>query len=210
MRYLIKLDEPSVLKNNKKKWAEDWLLDETNPTKKYRYRHHTIKNLLKIETGFKCIYCESNIGHNTPGDIEHIFPSSKFKHQHFEWGNLTIACTECNRRKNDYFEFGLEFLNPYLDKDIEELIIHFGPIVSWKTGNVRAEITIKTLELNSTKRLQLVLRKTEKIEELNNLRERIHSTSDKGLKRILELQLEDMSNKQAEYSGMVKELLSKL
>ena len=88
---------------------------------------------LKEETGFKCVYCESKIGHNTPGDIEHKIPSSKDEDQHFAWNNLTIACTECNRRKNDYYVIGNEFLDPYSD-DVENVLEHHGPLVYWKNS----------------------------------------------------------------------------
>ena len=132
MRFLEKLSQPVVLLTNNIIWLNEFILDRDNKTKRYRYRHPDIKSQLKVETGKKCIYCESKIGHNTPGDIEHIIPTSRDVNQHFIWENLTIACTECNRRKNDYYERGTEFLNPYLDNNIENQIQHRGPIVEWQ------------------------------------------------------------------------------
>jgi hypothetical protein len=84
MRCITKLDEPEILKNNKQQWLQDYICDEDNSYKKYKYRHADIKQRLKDETGYKCVYCESKIGHNTPGDIEHKEPSSKFRDKHFE------------------------------------------------------------------------------------------------------------------------------
>lgn len=208
MRHISKLAEPNVLSTNKTNWLTEYKADKTNVTKKYRYRHSDIKGQLKDETGFKCIYCESKIGHNTPGDVEHIIPSSKNEDMHFEWENLTIACTECNRRKNAYYEQGEEFLNPYTDNDLEDLIEHFGPIVNWRNGHVRAEITVKILELNKPTRVQLILRKIEKIEDTNTLIERYISEQNPTLKQIHKLQLEQMTLVDAEFSGMVKSLIS--
>lgn len=208
MRHISKLAEPNVLSTNKKNWLKEYKEDKTKFSNKYRYRHVDIKSQLKTETGFKCIYCESKIGHNTPGDVEHIIPSSKNEDLHFDWNNLTIACTECNRRKNDYYVQGEEFLNPYTDNDFEDLIEHFGPIVNWKNGHARAEITIKILELNKPTRVQLILRKIEKIEDTNTLIERFIAEQNPTLKQIHRLQLEQMTLVDSEFSGMVKNLIT--
>lgn len=207
MRTLIKEDIPAVLDENHVDWLTEWLADKTNKTKKYRYRHTDIKTTLKTETGYKCVYCESKIGHNTPGDVEHMIPSSKDESQHFIWENLTIACTECNRRKNAYYEEGEEFLNPYVDIPIEDLIEHYGPIVNWKNGQARAEISVKILELNVSTRSELISQKIQKIEDLNNLIERYQSETNPMLKKIHELNLESMCDNKSEFSGMVRTIL---
>ena len=134
MRRLAKQPIPTLLIMNSAAWLADYLLDLSSPTKKYRYREAEIKNALREETGWKCVYCESKIGHNTPGDVEHKIPSSKDRTLHFEWSNLTIACTECNRRKSDYYEENNGFLDPYAD-DVEEVLLHLGPLVYWKPGD---------------------------------------------------------------------------
>lgn len=208
MRSLIKLNKPQILADNEVTWLSQYKSDKTNPLRKYRYRHHDIKSRLKEETGYKCIYCESKIGHNTPGEVEHKIPSSKVEDLHFTWENLTIACTECNRRKNDYYEIGMEFLDPYVD-NVEDLIQHHGPVTFWQPGNPRAEISIRTLELNSYKRTDLIARKIEKMEEVSNLYERYLSQADPVLKLILHAQIHEMRNSLSEYSGMVNDVLEK-
>jgi hypothetical protein len=62
VRCLEKLSCPSVLINNQQNWLEKYLQDKNNHTNKFRYRHPDIKEQLKAETGWKCIYCESKIG----------------------------------------------------------------------------------------------------------------------------------------------------
>ncbi len=207
MRSLDKENIPQILNDNHINWLTAWLADKANKTNKYRYRDPEIKTTLKIETGYKCVYCESKIGHNTPGDVEHMIPSSKDETKHFIWDNLTIACTECNRRKNAYYEEGEEFLNPYIDKPIEDLIEHYGPIVNWKNGQTRAEISIKILELNNDTRSELISQKIQKIEDLNNLIERYQTEHDPMLKKLHELSLRSMSEVKSEYSGMIKTIL---
>ena len=208
MRSILKLRKPQVLEDNEDVWLSDYKLDKSNKTKKYRYRHKDIKETLKNETGFKCVYCEAKIGHNTPGDIEHKIPSSKCTDKHFLWENLTIACTECNRRKNDYYQKAAEFLDPYTD-EVDELVEHHGPVVSWKAGNERAEISVRTLQLNSWARRSLIIDKIEKIEAVNNLHERCLGTANIVLKQLLEKQLLEMTAVDSEYSGMVIEILRK-
>lgn len=207
LRNLQKMAEPEVLATNHAAWLQQYRTDKTNSTKKYRYRHQDIKQQLKEETGHKCVYCESKIGHNTPGDIEHKVPSSKDESQHFVWFNLTIACTECNRRKNDYYVVGNEFLDPYSD-DVEAMLEHHGPLVYWKSSNARAETTIRTLELNGYSRQQLIERKINKIEEFNNLIERFLSNGG-ALKMLLWRQIEEMIDKKSEYSAMLLETVEK-
>lgn len=208
MRAISKKPKPQVLVDNEDSWLTAFKADQLNSTKKYRYRDKQIKEALKEETGYKCVYCESKIGHNTPGDIEHKVPSSKNVDLHFTWSNLTIACTECNRRKNDYYEEGAEFLDPYSD-DVDQLVEHHGPIVYWKSGSTRAEITIRTLELNSKNRVPLILNKMEKIEEVSNLFERFESERNATLKSLLKRKLIAMTQADSEYSGMILEVLSK-
>lgn len=202
MRNLQKLTIPEVLKDNAADWLKEYLADPENQTKRYRYRNPDIKDTLKDETGFKCIYCESKIGHNTPGDIEHKIPSSKDRTKHFDWDNLTIACTECNRRKNDYYEKGDEFLDPY-NEDVESKLRHLGPLVYWMPGHNRAENSVRILELyEAENRLPLVIRKAEKLEDVSNQVERAFAAAS-PLRDLLLIRLRKMASVKAEYSAMV-------
>lgn len=202
MRKLTKAKEPSVLSENRQKWLNDLKVDRTSAYRRHRYRHPDIKSALCSETGHKCVYCESKIGHNTPGDIEHKIPTSKDVDSHFKWENLTIACTECNRRKNDYYEAHEGFLDPYID-DVEAMLIHHGPVVSWAPGHRRAEITVKILGLFGPERLQLFFRKLEKLQQVADLLERHNEVSDQALRMVLQQQLTAMRDSSEEYSAMV-------
>jgi uncharacterized protein (TIGR02646 family) len=202
VRCLKKLECPSILAENHKDWLQKYL-KKRNDTNRNRYRRSDIKEQLKAETGYKCIYCESKIGHNTPGDVEHKKPSSKAIELHFDWENLTIACTECNRRKNDYFNDENCFLDPYND-DVESMIEHHGPFVTGVTGNRQAEISIKILELN--KRSPLILMKFEKLNDFAHLIERWHQ-AEGVLKGLLWKDIEERVDRFSEFSGMLLSVL---
>ncbi len=206
MRKLAKLAIPDLLAQKASNWLNEYKNDQGNSTKRYRYRDQAIKSTLKNETFNKCVYCESKIGHNTPGDVEHKIPTSKNIDLHFDWNNLTIACTECNRRKNDYYSASDSFLDPYLD-DVEDLVLHLGPVVSWKNGDSKAEISVKTLELHSNARENLISRKIEKIEELNNLVERYNKETNPTLKKIHKKGILRMMEISSEYSAMIISIL---
>ena len=206
MRCMVKLAEPDVLRDNGAQWLQDFLLDTKNKTNKYRYRHSDIKTALTNETHDKCIYCESKIGHNTPSDIEHKVPSSKDRSKHFMWANLTIACTECNRRKNDFYLQQDGFLDPYTDP-VDDYLHHLGPIVTWKPGKERGELFVTTLELCSPERMRLVAQKIEKFAQLQHVLERYVSAPAGPLREMLKRQLGEMAGPKAEYSAMVRDAL---
>ena len=134
---------------------------------------------------------------------------SKVCHDIFVWDNLTIACTECNRRKSDYYDVNCMMLNPYVD-DVEEMIVHLGPFVTWQVSNDRAEITIRKLELDSCTRIELIGRKREKIEEVKNLLERIEGVLGGALRELLELKLGELTSVRAEFSAMAMAVVNLL
>jgi 5-methylcytosine-specific restriction endonuclease McrA len=202
MRRITKAEIPAVLAQKQAEWTQEYIAEPGNGTKKYRYRHGDIKSALVHETASKCVYCESKIGHNTPGDVEHNVPSSADRTLHFAWANLTIACTECNRRKLDYFDALKPFLDPYHD-DVEGRLVHLGPVVCWHPGDDTAEITVKTLELNETTRKELISRKVETIDKLNNVVARL-SNGDPLIQELMKLQVSKMKSPHAEFSGMIR------
>ncbi|WP_152639740.1 HNH endonuclease [Sphingobium bisphenolivorans] len=206
MRTLTKLACPQILSASKLTWDAAYAANPNNGTAKYRYRHSDIKETLKKETSGKCIYCESKIGHNTPGDVEHKWPSSVHQHLHFEWTNLTIACTECNRRKLALDPSVVPFLDPY-QPGVEQRVRHYGPVVGWVEGDQAAETTVRRLELDSSERLELVLRKIEKISDINNLKERVASAPNPVLKAALQADLQRRASASEEFSGMVASLI---
>jgi hypothetical protein len=209
VRNLTKKEEPRELIEMRPFW-ERKVKEVGSDYYKTKYRSHSIKTILLKETYHKCIYCESKIGHNTPGDVEHKHPVSLDESKRFEWNNLTIACTECNRRKNDYLNAVLMFLDPY-DDDVEGKILHFGPVVFAKPDEERAEISLRILELGELeKRPQLFAQKVTRLKQANNLMARIKKCHNSVLKNLLLQELSDMAKIDAEYSGMINVMINAL
>jgi len=202
VRKLVKLPEPQILRDKNDEWKSALSVDDSD-TNKNHYNHKEIKQILYLETHDKCVYCESKIGSNCPGDIEHKIPKKKRVDLIFEWDNMTLACTECNRRKGEYYEPDCMFLDPYND-DVENLVQHLGPIVFNLPGNKRSEVTLKTLELSSKGRAKLIDRKMERLETMRNLVERIASEKNPTLKPMLRAELDEYCSVSSEFSGMVK------
>ena len=73
---------------------------------------------------------------------------------------------------------------------------------------MRAEITVKTLEMDTKKRFELISRKIEKIEELNNVIERYKKEQSQDIRKLMKLKIRRMSDKKSEYSGMVLSIIA--
>lgn len=208
MRRLTKRDQPEELANNRAEW-ERLVAEEGTDYYKTRYRLPAIKARLVEETAGKCAYCESKIGHNTPGDIEHKVPVSVEEAGRFDWLNLTIACTECNRRKNAYFDRAKPFIDPYAH-DVEQILLHEGPCVFAIPGQEIAEISVRILELNAEKRMPLFSQKIAALKSVTNLMERIVRQPEGPLRDLLVEELVAMASPASEYSAMVQSIIQRV
>lgn len=101
---------PGVLRRHATKWREEYRRrvvegDESiAKASETRYRDSEIKQGVLAEANEKCIYCESKPRHVSPGDVEHLLPKSQFPELIVERRNPGFVCSECNRRKGDYFD----------------------------------------------------------------------------------------------------------
>jgi uncharacterized protein (TIGR02646 family) len=176
MKPLSKVERPEVLRLQ----GVDWTLVYVNAStgderrKHEKWRHREIKEALRVETSSKCAYCEGLVDDVSYPHVEHIRPKSKFPELAHDWANLTTACERCNVAKGDYFEPGLELINPYAD-DVATHLQALGPIVDWSKGDVRAELTVRRLALN---RFELVMARTRRLDSVRSLIERWHGSSE--------------------------------
>lgn len=204
---LKKLGEPSVLKDNKAQWTQEYVdakaADNVSDAIKYRYRHPEIKVQIRAETSDKCAYCESKVTHTYPGDIEHIVPHSIFHNLIVEWSNLTLACGECNRRKRDYFSNEEPLINPYIDNPEEHLYV-VGTLIFGKPGNSKGRFAELRLELN---RGELIERRFERIKSLRNLAEGYANQPAGALKELLRRELLKEIESDREYAFISRAFL---
>ncbi len=200
---LTKSDAPKILETNFKKWTDNILAklarnEALSKTDKGHYGHREIKNSLISETNGKCAYCESKLRHITYGDVEHITPKIDSPELWFSWENLTLACDVCNTNKSNK----KNLIDPYTE-DPDDHIIFLGAAIFHVPGNERAELSIRTLDLN---REELLGRRKEKIEELWRRLELIEKAKDPELKKVLSADFNFELTPDKEYAALAHSL----
>jgi hypothetical protein len=207
---MIALDKgpiPVILDEHWVEWRDEYLEAKANNTLtnaiRFRYRHADIKTAIVEETHNKCAYCESKVTHVHPGETEHILPISERPDLIVTWINLTLACTECNRRKSNYYEPDEPLVNPY-DDDPSAHLMFIGVIVLPKGDKGRR--TWHLLEL--TKRMALMEQKKEKLEKMNLLLERYLALPESATKSFLKDELLAETASHSEYAATARSFLS--
>ena len=204
MIQLVELAKPQVLVDNALNWTKTVMTfvnsgQKIPDTDKNRYSHTDIKTQVKLETKEKCVYCESQVTHQYPGDIEHIIPKAIYPRLTFNWSNLTFACYWCNNGKRDYVEKKeAKLINPYKDV-ISDHLHFFGPLMMHVNQSKRGEITWKKIKLN---RQELIDRRTDKIKELQNLIDKYDRETVPALKAILLNEVKEFGQQEKEFSYM--------
>lgn len=200
---LKKLPEPSVLSENKAQWTAQYkeAKKEAEATGgrisdaiKARYQDSEIKKQIIAETNGKCAYCESKILHTSPGDIEHIKPKSQFEDDIFEWNNLTLSCSECNRRKSDNYDPELVLINPYETDPESHLVACGSRIVGFDDIG---DMAVELLELN---RVHLLEKRSDRLANLNAKWNEVKGAPNPTLKKLRLKQLvRIMESREEEY-----------
>ena len=168
---LNKIASPDVLAQNAVTWRAELLAviaagQLPTQAQKNRYNHGEVKARLIEETHGKCAYCESMVRHVDDGDIEHIIPKSVHPDLSFDWQNLTLACTICNRNKGDHDAppgDALSLINPYQDDPKAHFLFH-REIITPTPESLRGSNTESILQLN---RAELRERRRERIDVLH-------------------------------------------
>jgi uncharacterized protein (TIGR02646 family) len=205
---LTKRPKPQILIDNESQWTDDLMQhihSGTTPpdSLKSKYKHHTIKQEVEIETNSKCAYCESYVTHQYVGDVEHIIPKAVHPELTFSWDNLSFVCYYCNNNKRDIFDESCKLLNPYEDK-IEEHLHAFGPMILHINNSKRGELTHREIKLNRNK---LIERRTDAIKEVQNLIDKYENAPIGALKDILKHELIECANPDKEFSFFIRQFL---
>lgn len=192
---------PNILSTNGTNWTMQLMTyvnaGQAIPASVQRhYRHADIKGEVKLETEEKCIYCESYITHQYPGDVEHIIPKSVYPRLTFSWNNLSFVCYWCNNNKRATLDKTCKLLNPYKD-EIDEHLQAFGPMVFHINDSKRGELTWKEIRLN---RKELIERRSDSLKELQNLIDKYNRETAAGLKTILRNEIIENAKTDKEFS----------
>lgn len=86
-----------------------------------------------------CCYCESQVGPVGAHQIEHRMPVDGFPRNAFEWDNLHLACSACNRAKSNKWNV----THPILDAVIDVPISDHVDYESRLTGIRRVGLTMR-------------------------------------------------------------------
>lgn len=204
----IKRPIPNILITNGQKWTIE-LMGYVNSGQKIpqyveaKYRHADIKQEIKLETEDKCIYCESFVSHQYPGDVEHIIPKSVYPRLTFTWNNLSFVCYWCNNHKRAILDKNLKLLNPYKDT-ISSHLRAFGPMIFHINDSKRGELTCKEIKLN---RRELLDRRIDAIKDLNTLIDKYNRETSPALKDILLDELLESAYSDKEFSFVKEQFL---
>ena len=206
-----KRKKPQCLLDNAEIWTKEYLSAIESGGKiseeiKNRYNRNDIKDELEKETYGKCAYCESKIKSISFGDIEHILPKNKDARPdlYVEWSNLTIACEVCNREnKKDYYKVDDPLINP-VDEDPNDYLKALGPLITYKPGNRKGQITTDILKLN---RSELIEKRTERIRQIMNMIDKWAVETNKQYKDILAENILKECTVDKEYSFVIKEFV---
>lgn len=94
----------------------------------YYYRDGTYEHLLAIYNA-KCAFCESNSLAAAALQVDHYRPKDRLRNPDthlgyywlaYEWSNLLLCCSKCNRNKWNHFPLeneGARIVSPQLDQD---------------------------------------------------------------------------------------------
>lgn len=195
MRMLSKLPIPSALRDyladRMATYAALLIANENIPKAiEGGYNTEEVKNLLKHETHEKCAYCESKMLHVDYGDIEHITPKRRNPRLRFDYANMTLSCGICNTKKSAHEDI----INPYASNPSEHLVAH-GPAIFRRSVSNIGMATEKRLDLN---RPQLLQRRNERLQALQQIADQIGRTNDASIKSVLidELRAEGAADKE--------------
>ena len=147
------------------------------------------------------MYCESQFTHIDYGDIEHFRPKARYPALEFDWNNLGVACTRCNREyKRDKFHETTPYIDPYAE-DPEDHIVAAGAILSHKRGSERGELTILDIGLN---RNDLIEKRSARMDEIEKEIDRCMRATNPVLSEKAMVALKAQRESDKEYSSMVK------
>lgn len=205
---VAKLAEPAVLDTHRVQWTSEYLTALRDglmtDTIRFRYRAPEIKLTLRAELFEKCAYCESKLTHVHPGEIDHILPVSQRPELIVAWLNLTLTCTECNRRKGAYYSVDEPLINPYED-DPDVHLRFYGPMCFATVHSRRGDVTVSLLELH--RRQELVTRRAARIRAVQQLVQRWTVEANMQLKDALEASIRAEATAENEYAGAVRQFL---
>jgi len=106
-----RLPEPDILRDKKEQWlAKFQEKRQSKPNARpssSQYGHAKIRDILHAMSSNKCFYCEGKLS-ESDAEIDHYREVAEYPELAFEWNNLYLSCSECNKRKEKNININVE------------------------------------------------------------------------------------------------------
>lgn len=165
--------EPAILKQNSAAWTAEYIEDvrkaeaagrrAPRPSSS-RYGHGEIRDALRAISAGKCFFCEKRLGDDET--VEHYVDIAEDRGRAFEWENLYLCCTGCQRQRTEATVPRSDCLDPCRPRAHPR--DHFVFHAERMTPRDMSSLGRSTIEKYQLNRVQL---QGERIKELQNFRD---------------------------------------
>lgn len=150
MRHIDRLAEPDKLRNKKAQWLADFLASGKERPDNSKYAHPSIKQALESMSHTKCFYCERSLKDGDE-EVDHHIEVCVNKYLAFEWTNLYLSCSDCNKKISHNDISIHDALDPLVDSD-EEIKNHItfeDETIIEVNNSIKGRNTIRKYRLDS-------------------------------------------------------------
>jgi len=165
MIHIKRLPEPKILIKKKREWTSQFIKSDKKRPDHSKYAHQEIKSTLITMSHNKCFYCETLLKGSTK-EVDHLIEVSEDKKKAYEWSNLFLSCSNCNKKIPHTSIPADHVLNPCEDQDeeIRKHITFINEEIIFITD--KGELTIQKFKLNSERLDYLRLKQLQKFYEV--------------------------------------------
>lgn len=150
MRHINRLPKPDILKLKGGQWLAGYLASGKKRPDNSKYAHPTIKQSLESMSHTKCYYCECSLK-EFGEEVDHHIEVTFDKNLAFEWTNLYLSCSDCNKKIPQDIIAIDEALDPLVDTDdeIKKHIMFVEETIIEVNSSVKGQKTIQKYRLDS-------------------------------------------------------------
>lgn len=151
MRPIQRHGKPKILEEKEEKWLEVFLRSGNDRPSSSKYGNQNIRKILNNMSHTKCYYCETVLK-NEPKEVDHFVEVAKDKNKAFEWENLYLACSNCNRSKKPDDRISVKSVIDSCNtsqKEIEQHLTFDSHQIYQNNASVKGKDTIQKFNLDS-------------------------------------------------------------
>jgi uncharacterized protein (TIGR02646 family) len=150
MRHLTRLPVPKILVDKKEEWTQKFLKGNSPRPDNSKYAHDEIRSTLNAMSFHKCFYCERKLK-GVPREVDHYVEVAEAREKAFEWENLYLACSDCNKKLPNRSIPNHDTLNPcvHSDKEIMQHMTFEDEIIMVNNASTLGAQTIRKYKLDS-------------------------------------------------------------